>query len=409
MTVAKFKVVLRKDKVSKCGDAPVCLRITKDRRCTYKTLCHVNPQYWDNNAQCVKKRCPNAELLNAIITKKRAEIEQETCMLAITENNVSISTIRNKITTRTSFDLFEYADKYIRQLLREDKYSTYKKCKSVIWKLRHYVGKEHLPISSITEDFLKRYEFYLMNTLGNNRNTTTVNMKTLGKLVGDIYRNYDLDERANPFRKIKFHQEQTDRTYLDIEDIKKIQDFRVRLQSPLYDAREIFLFECFTGLRISDILTLRWKNITDKGITICMRKTDKTLTIPLHNYVKFILRKRRMMVEDNGGEITANKYVFNILKIDVDKESAQDVLNAISSATAIINRRLKYIALKLGIKKKLSTHVGRHSFATMLVTGDVNLSVIKELLGHSDIKVTQIYAKVVSKKKEEAINILNRL
>ena len=54
-------------------------------------------------------------------------------------------------------------------------------------------------------------------------------------------------------------------------------------------------------------------------------------------------------------------------------------------------------------------HVARHSFATMLLTGDVNISVIKELLGHSDVRVTQIYAKVVSKKKEEAINVLNNL
>ncbi len=409
MTVAKFKVVLRKDKVSRHGEAPVCLRITKDRRCTYKTLFHLNPAYWDENAQRVKKQCPNAELLNATIAKKRAEMEQETYMLAMTENSVSISTIRNKINTRTSFDLFEYADKYIRELLEEGKYSTYKKCKSVIWKLRHYVGKETLPIKCITETFLRKYESYLMNTLGNNRNTTTVNMKTLGKLVGDIYRNYDLDEHTNPFRKIKFHQEQTERTYLEIEDIKKIQDFKVKLQSPLYDAREVFLFECFTGLRISDILTLRWKNVTDNSITICMRKTEKSLTIPLHDYVKFILKKRRRLLEEDGVKITGEKYVFNILKIDVDEASARDALNTISSATAIINKRLKYMALKLGIKKNLSTHVARHSFATMLVTGDVSLFVIKELLGHSDVKVTQIYAKVVSKKKEEAINVLNRL
>lgn len=177
----------------------------------------------------------------------------------------------------------------------------------------------------------------------------------------------------------------------------------------MYDAREVFLFECFTGLRISDILTLRWKNVTDNSIMICMRKTEKSLTIPLHDYVKFILKKRRRLLEEDGVKITGEKYVFNILKIDVDEASAQDALNAISSATAIINKRLKYMALKLGIKKNLSTHVARHSFATMLVTGDVSLFVIKELLGHSDVKVTQIYAKVVSKKKEEAINVLNRL
>lgn len=54
-------------------------------------------------------------------------------------------------------------------------------------------------------------------------------------------------------------------------------------------------------------------------------------------------------------------------------------------------------------------HVARHSFATLLVTGDVNLLTVRDLLGHGDVRVTQIYAKVVSKKKEEAINVLNNL
>ena len=95
--------------------------------------------------------------------------------------------------------------------------------------------------------------------------------------------------------------------------------------------------------------------------------------------------------------------------MDVDNATAQDTLNAISSATAIINKQLKRIAEKVGIEKNLSTHVGRHSFATMLVTGDVNLTIIKELLGHSDVKVTQVYAQVTPQKKEEAIEILNDL
>ena len=95
--------------------------------------------------------------------------------------------------------------------------------------------------------------------------------------------------------------------------------------------------------------------------------------------------------------------------MDVDNVSAQDALNAISSATAIINKRLKRIAVKAGIKKNLSTHVGRHSFATMLISGNINLAVIKELLGHSDVKITQVYAKATPKKKEEAIEILNNL
>mgnify|MGYP001515478440 FL=1 len=95
--------------------------------------------------------------------------------------------------------------------------------------------------------------------------------------------------------------------------------------------------------------------------------------------------------------------------MDVDKVNAQDALNAISSATAIINKQLKRIAEKVGIEKNISTHVGRHSYATALLTSDIPLPVIKEMLGHSDIKVTQIYAKVVDSKKNEVVNCLNKL
>ena len=410
MNAVKFKVVIRHDKLSKStNEAPVCLRITKDRKVTYKTLLHVSPDYWDEKEQCVKKQHPNAVALNAVILQKRAELEKETCWLTLTDSSVSIATIRNKINDRTSFDLFEYADKYIEQLYKEGKHATYKKYKSVIKKLRCYTNEKTLPIKSISLEFIKRYEDYLTNDLGNNRNTTTVNLKTLAKLVGDIYRNYDMDETGNPFRKMKFKREQTERTYLGIDEIRKIQNLKIKLQSPLYDARDMFLFECFSGIRISDILTLKWRNVTNKEITICMRKTEKTLTVPLHDQVKAILEKRRRIIENNGGQILPDNYVFNVLKVDVDNATAQDSLNAISSATAIINKQLKRIAAKTGIEKNLSTHVGRHSFATMLVTADVNLTVIKELLGHSDVKVTQVYAQATPQKKEEAIGILNDL
>ena len=240
MTVAKFKVVIRREKLSKStNEAPVCLRITKDRKVTYKTLLHLDPKYWNDKEQCVKKQHPNAEGLNAVISQRRGELEKETCFLSLKDDSVSIETIRNKINDRTSFDLFEYAEKYIENLRKNQKYATYKKYKSVVKKLRLYVGKETLPIKSISLDFIKEYENYLMNHIGNNRNTATVNLKALAKLVGDIYRNYDMDETGNPFRKIKFKREQTERTYLEIDEIRKIQDLKLRLQSPLYDAQSV--------------------------------------------------------------------------------------------------------------------------------------------------------------------------
>ena len=137
MTVAKFKVVIRREKLSKStNEAPVCLRITKDRKVTYKTLLHVSPDYWDEKEQCVKKQHPNAVALNAVISKRKAELEKETCFLSLRDDSVSIETIRNKINDRTSFDLFAYADKYIANLRKNQKHAPYKNYKPAIKKLR---------------------------------------------------------------------------------------------------------------------------------------------------------------------------------------------------------------------------------------------------------------------------------
>ena len=362
MNEVKFKLMIRKDKVAKStNEVPVCLRITKDRQVMYKTLLHIDPRYWDEKAQRIKKQYPNADLLNVQLSKKKAEYEKEVFLSTQVNDSVGISTIRNKINNRTSFDLFKYADKYLSQLFSEGRHATYKKCKTIIEKLKWYTKKDVLPINSISLDFIKQYENYLLHTINNNRNTVSTNMKVLGRLVGDIYKYYDLDETNNSFRKMKFKWEQTDRIYLEIEDIKKIEKLKFRLQNTLYDAREIFLFECYTGIRISDILTLKWENVTDKEIIINMRKTGKMLILPINEKVKEILDKKRSILENNNSQIHPKKYVFNILKIDIEKSSPQDALNAINGATAIINKKLKRVAEKAGISKNISTHVARHT------------------------------------------------
>lgn len=361
MSVAKFKIVMRLEKLSKStNEAPICIRITKDRKSMYKTLFHIDPKYWDAKEQRVKKQHPNSELLNAKITKSKAECEQESYLLSLANDSVGLSTIRNKINNRTSQDLFEYAGKYLEQLEKDGKYATYKKNKSVVKKLRDYLQKDVLPIKSITPEFIKQYENYLLNTLRNNRNTVTVNMKALAKLVRDIFREYNLDETNNPFKNIKFKREQTDKVFLEIDEIKKIQELKLTPINPLCDTKDMFLFECFTGIRIADILTLKWKNVSDKTITIIMRKTAKPLTINQSNDVLSIIGKRRARKIKHEGEINPEAYVFNVLKVDIDRVSAQEALNAISSATAIINKQLKRIAKKTGINKNLSTHVARH-------------------------------------------------
>ena len=106
---------------------------------------------------------------------------------------------------------------------------------------------------------------------------------------------------------------------MEIDEIRKIQDLKLRLQSPLYDARELFLFECYTGIRISDILTLKWKNVASDKISIRMRKTEKPLVVPMNDFVKAVLDKRCAIVENNGGQILPDKYVFNVSSMNSEQ------------------------------------------------------------------------------------------
>ena len=212
MSPFKFRTVLRLEKLSKTtNEAPVCLRITKDRKSTYKTLLHIPPSCWDAKGQCVIRH-PNADLFNAVISRKRAEIEREACLLTLSSDEVSIAAIRNKINDHMSMDFLDYAYRYCTSLMTE-KYGTYLRLRSVLNKLRGFVGAGGLPVRDITEDFIRRYEHYLSSEVGSSRNTIAMSMKFISKILGDIYRQYELDETANPFRKIKFHFEPSSRQY----------------------------------------------------------------------------------------------------------------------------------------------------------------------------------------------------
>ena len=404
MSTVKFKTVIRLDKLSKStNEVPVCLRITKDRKTTYKTLIHVHPRCWNSKEQCVVHH-KNADILNAIISQKRAQIERETCLLTLQQEDLSIVSIRNKINSASS-DFFEFAKKYC-EATKHRSYCTYQRVKSIVKKLREFHGDSCLSIKHINEDFIKRYEYHLAHNIGNSRNTIAISMKFISKIVSDIYKDLELNEETNPFKKLKYQFEPGSRQYLTAEEIVKIRDLPIPADSPLYNVREIFIFECYTGLRISDILTLKWENIAEDIITLKMRKTERLISLPLQKNVREILERRRKLRN-------SKEFVFDYLKASRTCEDATEnehrLVSAIGASTAYINKRLKIIGKIANINKNISTHVGRHSFATMLLTNGNDLPVIQELMGHHDIKVTQIYAKVVSSRKAEAINTLNRL
>lgn len=206
-------IILRQDKTNQKGVLPVCMRITSERRSMYQTLIRVKPENWDARNEMVKKSDLQHERLNAELRRKMGEINKVIALCEAMEPERGIDAVRDRLKKRTTADMFVYAQDY---LLRKEKSSvrTYNKCYSHINKFKRFVGKENFSISNLTFELLLKYENYLRENLGNSVNTVTTNMKTLKQLTSDMYEEFRLDIRNNPFRKYKMKSTPTERPCL---------------------------------------------------------------------------------------------------------------------------------------------------------------------------------------------------
>lgn len=190
----------------------------------------------------------------------------------------------------------------------------------------------------------------------------------------------------NPFSKIdssdRIKATSTQRSYLTEEELVQM----MKTDCINKNVKQAFLFSCFCGLRISDIRNLKWGNVVTDGeetrLEIIVQKTQKTLGVPLSDVAKHYLPVRG----NNGND--------------------QNVFDLPSSPA--IRYDIRKWAKNAGISKSISFHTARHTFATQSLTEDVPVVVIQNILGHSNVKTTQIYAEIINKKKIEGVNALNK-
>ena len=171
------------------------------------------------------------------------------------------------------------------------------------------------------------------------------------------------------------------RSYMTIEEVRAL------IATPIHNekVKNAYLFSCFCGLRISDIIGLKWKDVfMDNGqyrLAVAMQKTKEPIYLPLSNEALKWMPKR--------GDKSADEYVFKL--------------------PSSINQILKPWAEAAGITKQFSFHTARHTFATMMLTLGADLYTVSKLLGHTSVRMTQVYAKIINKKKDDAVNLTNGL
>lgn len=168
-----------------------------------------------------------------------------------------------------------------------------------------------------------------------------------------------------------------------------IEELRALITTPMKNetVQQAYLFSCFCGLRISDIIGLKWGNVyvdnSQYRLEVVMQKTKEPIYLPLSP------EALRWMPE--RGEKSAEDAVFDL------------------PSTTHINIRLKPWAKAAGIDKRFSFHTAHHTFATMMLTLGADLYTTSKLLGPTDVKMTQVYAKIINRKKDEAMNLVNGL
>lgn len=193
--------------------------------------------------------------------------------------------------------------------------------------------------------------------------------------------------KSNPFTLIsssdKIKKPESKREYMTLDEIKAL------IATPMKNEniKKAYLFSCFCGLRMSDIIGLTWKSFFFDGqqprLEIVMQKTKAPIYLPLS-------KEAMRWMPERG------------------KKSPDDKVFDLPTAT-VINVAIKPWAKKAGINKHFTFHTARHTFATMMLTLGADLYTTSKLMGHTDVRMTQVYAKIVNSKKDEAVNLVNGL
>lgn len=255
--------------------------------------------------------------------------------------------------------LFDYVNECCRKWDKLKKASTLRIYISQLDKLKDFTPD--IQISQIDNNFLYSYYSYLSN-LGNSKNTIWSSFKFLRTILNDAVKNDILDK--SPFIKFKMPKyEETNKTYLLPDEIKKIEKFLGKnCPDDLFFVGTWFLIQCYTGLRLSDIKAFSKGNIHANRLVVQTEKTGEIIGLPIDDKLRDLFER----INFKAMHYTGEQY----------------------------NRLLKLIIKGAGINKNISSHSGRHTAAMRFANSGVSQEVASKILGHRSLKTTSIYYKI---------------
>lgn len=367
-----YKLVYNRKKVlNRKGEALVQVEAYLNRRKKYfSTHIYLKPEQWDIRKELVRKH-PNAEALNRLLYAFMANIEKKELQLWQQGHPVTLDALKTELQIYPAGHSFlpffehEINNAAVKESTRRNQMSTFK----LLREFRRYVQ-----FSELSLEFVCDFEIF-MRKRGYHANTIAKHMKHLKKQINAAIHKGYLNPQHHPFLHYKIKTSIYNHTHLTPEELKRLERLTPERCSPkLQHTLDAFLFCCYAGLRYSDFISLSAQNIVDIGrerwLVYRSVKTQTEVRLPL----SLLFEGKCLAILDKYATCMADFFRL--------------------SDNSNVNKRLRVLGRMAGLEKNFSFHTARHTNATLLIYKGVNITTVQKLLGHKNVKTTQIYANV---------------
>ena len=385
-------------KTDDSGKAPIYCRITLDgNRTQFSTAKRILPGHWNSAANKVNNKCPDVIAINEDLETIKGDLRKVYNQLTATHDHVTGEMVKLKYLgkdqeKKTIMDLFKFNTAFWTEKYKQKKAAlkTVQRFKTVTIKMTRFLKKDYnvldKPLCALDSSFAINFRHYLTIHETLTENTLNIYLRFTKQVFKLGVSKKWIDE--NPFRDIKTPYRHPPREILNMTELKTLSTVYLP-NKRLCEVRDAYVFSCYTGFAYVDAANLSPNNIIigmdgNKWAKTQRQKTSVPELVPLLPPALEIIEKYK-----NHPYCVANDKLLPIL------------------SNQKYNKNLKEIAKFARIKKNLTTHIARHTFATtILLDNDVPLETTSKLLGHNSIRSTQIYAKVTLKKLSNNMNEL---
>ena len=385
--MSSVKIIQRTDKKGKTDIAPLYVQVIIDRqKRLIATGISVPISAWDSVSQRIRPKYPQASSLQLKIDTQAEEIRHSIQRLEVLDLPVSVDSVFGKETKHITITIKDYFLELIDDFIKQGKVGTADKHRHCL-NLLSQCNPVEVRFVALTAAYVQRFIAYLKNK-GNTPNSVLTKVSVLRAVYNKAVEEGIYTPRENPFKNINMKHRRPKKRAIMKEDIQRIKELDIpenHNPASIGFARDLFLFSYYSaGINFTDIARLRYGNVQKDVVYYRRHKTGKDMMFPLTPANLPILHR----YWEDGKDM--DDYIFPIL----DKERHQtdtQVFNRLHKVLAQVNKSLEQIAGLAGIEHHLTTYVARHTYATVMKRAGVNIAIISETMGHSDIKTTQIY------------------